>query len=116
MSETTIRVLHWTPRIFCVAFAMLLAIFAIDEVSTPGGLSTRALAFSLHLIPAAIVLAGLLIAWRREWIGAVFFPLLAVVHLVMTWGRLAPSAYAAIGGPLLALGILFGLDWRHHRR
>ena len=71
----------------------------------------KALALVMHLIPTAIVLVALAVAWRREWIGAVLFPLLAVLHLVMAWGRFDWSAYVVIEGPLLLLGALFLVNW-----
>jgi hypothetical protein len=54
-----------------------------------------------------------MIAWRREWIGAVIFPLLMVFHAVTKWGQLDWSGYAVIDGPLLLLGILFWINWRN---
>jgi hypothetical protein len=106
------RLMFWTPRIICIAFAAFLAIFALDVFSMPGGFWYKALALFVHLIPAGMVLIVLAIAWRREWIGAVFFPLLAIVHLVTKWGQLHWSAYVVIDGPLLLLGILFLVNWR----
>jgi hypothetical protein len=112
MTEPSMRLLYWTPRVVCIAFAAFLAIFAADELGGPGELWPRILTLTVHLIPAAMVLAGLCFAWRREWIGAVLFPLLAVIYLTATRGQLDWSAFAVIVGPLLFIGILFGLDWR----
>jgi len=67
----------------------------------------------MHLIPTGIVLVVLIAVWRRERIGAVLFPLLAVSHLVTMWGQLDWSGYAVIDGPLLLLGILFWVSWRN---
>lgn len=106
------RLVFWTPRIMCIAFAAFLAIFALDVLSMPGGVWYKARALFVHLIPTGMVLIVLVIAWRREWIGAVVFPLLAIVHLVTNWGQLHWSAYAIIDGPLLLLGILFLVNWR----
>lgn len=105
------RVMFWTPRIICIAFAAFLAIFALDVFDMPGGFWYKALALVMHLIPAGMVLIVLAIAWRREWIGAVFFPLLAILHLVTKWGQLDWTAYAIIDGPLLLLGIFFWVNW-----
>ena len=106
------RLVFWSPRIMCIAFAAFLAIFALDVFSMPGDVWYKARALFVHLIPAGMVLIVLAIAWRREWIGAVVFPLLALVHLVTKWGQLHWSAYAIIDGPLLLLGILFLVNWR----
>ena len=112
MNDTTKRLLYWTPRILCIAFAAFISIFAMDVFSLPLDVWHKALALLMHLIPTAIVLIVLMIVWRREWIGAVLFPLLAVFHAVTKWGQLDWAAYAMIDGPLLLLGILFGFNWR----
>ena len=99
MSETTKRLVYWTPRILCIAFAAFLAIFALDVFGMPMSLPNKLLA--------------LVIVWRREWIAAVLFPLLAVFHLATKWGQLDWSAYAIIDGPLVLLAVLFLLSWRN---
>lgn len=113
MNEITKRSLFWTPRILCAAFAAFLGIFALDVFNMPVDVWHIAFALLIHLIPTGIMLIGLWLLWRREWIGAVLFPLLAVFHAVTKWGRLDWSAYAMIDGPLLLLGVLFWINWRN---
>jgi hypothetical protein len=104
---------YWTPRVLCIAFAGFLGIFAPDVFGMSLNFEHKALALLLHLIPAAVVFAALAIVWRREWIGAIIFPLLAVFHLVTKWGQLDWAGYAMIDGPLLVLGVLLLLNWRN---
>jgi len=111
MNEATKRLAYWTPRVLCIAFAAFLSIFALDVFDTPGGFWQKSLALAMHLIPTAVVLAALAVAWRYEWIGAILFPLLAILHLVTAWGRLHWSAYVVIEAPLLLLGALFLVNW-----
>lgn len=114
MNKTSKGVVYWTPRILCIAFAAFLSIFAMDVFSMPVDLWHKSVALVMHLVPTGIVLIALMIVWRREWIGAVVFPLLAILHLVMTkWGQLHWSGYAVIEGPLFLLGVLFLLNWRN---
>ncbi|MEK7729682.1 MAG: hypothetical protein AAB354_14850 [candidate division KSB1 bacterium] len=112
MNETTKGVMYWAPRILCIAFAAFLCIFALDVFSMPVGFWQKALALMMHLIPTGMVLVALAVVWRHEWIGAVVFPLLAVLHLVTKWGQLDWSGYVMIEGPLLLVGILFWFNWR----
>ena len=112
MNENTRRLLYWTPRILCIVFAAFLSIFALDVFDMPVDFRHKMLALLIHLIPSGLVLAALIIVWRREWIGAVIFPLLALLHLVGMRGRLDWTGYVGIEGPLVLLGILFGLNWR----
>lgn len=112
VNETTRAWVYWTPRILCLAFAAFLGVFALDVFSMSLGFWHTGLALLMHLIPSGIVLIALVVVWRREWIGAVLFPLLAAYHLVTKWGQLDWSGYAVIDGPLLLLGVLFWLSWR----
>jgi hypothetical protein len=111
MNKTAKRLVYWTPRIICIAFAAFLSIFAMDVFSMPVDFWHKALALAVHLTPTAFVLVALMVGWRREWIGAVAFPLLAVFHLVTKWGQFHWSAYAVIDGPLLLMAILFWVNW-----
>jgi hypothetical protein len=111
MSETTKRMVYWAPRILCIAFAGFISLFAMDVFEGQMDIWHRALALTMHMIPTALVLVALAVAWRWEWIAAVAFPALAVLHLVMMWGRLHWSAYVLIEGPLLLVGALFLASW-----
>ena len=114
MTEATKRLVYWAPRILCVGFSAFLSIFAVDVLRMPADLWNQGLALLVHLIPALIVLVALAVVWRREWIAAVLFPLLAAFHVVTKWGQLDWSGYAVIDGPLLLLGALFLVSW-HNR-
>ena len=116
MSETTKGLVYWTPRLLCIAFAAFLAIFALDVFGMPVSLPKKLLALFMHLIPTWLVLLTLAVVWRREWIAAVIFPLLAVLHLATMWGRLNWPAFAIIDGPLFLLAVLFLLSWRNRAK
>jgi len=114
MRGLTKHLVYWTPRVLCIAFAAFLALFALDVFSMRLDFPRRMLALAMHLIPSFVVLIALAIVWRREWIAAVIFPLLAVFHVVTMRG-LHWSGYAVIDGPLLLLAVLFLLSWRERR-
>ncbi len=105
------RVLFWTPRIFCILFAMFLSLFALDVFSEGYGFWETILALLIHLVPVYIVVIVLVIAWRWEWVGAILFIALALFYLVWSWGRFHWSAYLGISGPLVLLGVLFLFNW-----
>ena len=116
MNETTVRVTVWTPRLLCIAFAVFLGIFTLDVFSMQLGARGTALALLMHLIPAIVVIAILAVAWRREWIAAVLFPLLAGVHVAASRGAINGAAYVVIDGPLIFIGILFLVSWNYRTR
>ena len=97
----------WLPRAATIAFAGLLGVFALDVFSMPLGPAEKAVALFMHLVPPLLVLFSLALVWRREWVGAVLFPVLALTHLVATWGRLDLTGHLVVELPLLLIGGLF---------
>ncbi|MGE5176008.1 MAG: hypothetical protein ACM3JJ_06485 [Hyphomicrobiales bacterium] len=113
MNETQRRVLYWSPRLLCILFGLFLAVFALDVFSMKFTFWERIGALALHLTPTLIVLIGLALIWRHEWIGGILFPLLGIAYLVAGWGRMHWSAFALISAPLIVVGILFLINWRY---
>ena len=111
MNTSTKRVLFWTPRVLCILFAMFLSVFALDVFSEGYDLWQTIGALLLHLVPTLIVVIALVIAWRREWVGAILFIALAVFYVVWSWGRFPLVAYLSISGPLVLIGVLFLFNW-----
>ena len=111
MQRSVKRVLFWTPRVMCILFALFLSLFAMDVFGEGYGFWETILALLIHLAPVYLVLIVLIIAWRWEWIGAILFNAFAVFYLVSAWGRFHWSAYLAISGPLVLVGVLFLFNW-----
>jgi hypothetical protein len=111
MNTSIKRALFWTPRILCILFAMFLSLFASDVFGEGLSFWETILALLIHLVPVYIVIIILVIAWRWEWVGAILFTALAVLYVVWAWGRFDWSAYLAISGPLVLVGVLFLFNW-----
>ena len=111
MSDAMRLLLFWAPRGLTILFALFLGLFALDVFGEGHGFWGTALALFMHLIPNMIVLAVLVLAWKREWIGALLFAGLGVFYLVWAWGRFPISAYLFISGPLFLIAILFLVGW-----
>jgi len=105
--------LLWAPRLLAVAVSLFLSVFALDAFGSGTSFFEALPDFLIHLLPSAIVVAVVALAWHREWIGAVVFAVLAVAYAVAAREHL--SWIAAISGPLLITGALYGWSWRHHR-
>ena len=114
MSRATARLLYWSPRIISVAFAVFLSLFALEAFNQVHGAGRILLAFSMDLIPALVIVAALIVAWRWEWIGAVLFFLAAVYY---AWSWTVPPRHihwapiVGISGPLLVMAALFLVSW-----
>lgn len=114
------RWLLWSPRILAMAFIAFVSLFALDVFDGQHNLVETLAGLFIHLIPSWILTAGLVLAWRRPWIGAVVYAVLGVVYIVFTLQRDLPWATlsmrllwcAAIAGPAFVVAVLFWLSGR----
>ena len=113
MSPFARRLLFWTPRYLGILFALFISVFAMDVFGEHYRLPQLLVALAMHLIPTALVVLALVLAWRWEWVGAVLFFGLGVAYIVSMWGRFRWDTYALIAGPAFFMGLLFLLGWRH---
>jgi hypothetical protein len=113
MNAASRRLLFWTPRVICIAFAIFLSLFAMDVFSEHYGFWKTILALLIHLIPVYLVLAVLIVAWRWEWVGTAGFTALAVWYAVGI-GRHHPDWVVTVSGPMIAIALLFLLNWLKH--
>jgi len=111
MKPLSKRLLCWTPRVFTILFAIFISLFALDVFSAGKGFGETVLALLLHLVPTAIIVGVLVLSWRREWIGAIIYVALAILYVILAWGRFPLITYLIIAGPLVLTGALFMLNW-----
>jgi len=104
----------WVPRIFGIGVGLFLGLFALDAFETGKPMGRALVEFGIHLVPSAVILATVALAWRREWIGGVAFLALAAAYALSARSRL--DWVLAISGPLLAGGALFLWSWSRRRR
>ncbi len=116
MKKSNNPVLFWTPRILVLVFAVFISLFAMDVFDREHSFWETVLALLMHLIPTAVILVSLIIAWRWELFGAVFYFGLGLFYIFWAWGKFPISAYVSISGPLFIVGVLFFLSWHYQRR
>lgn len=109
------QLLYWAPRVLCVVIAVFISMFALDVFGEGKGFWGTTLALLMHLIPTFILVAVLVVSWRREWIGGILFIVLGALYVV--WAleqdiRIRRGAFM-IGGPPVLIGALFLLNWRY---
>ncbi len=93
MSTLSGRLLFWSPRALSIAFAAFLSLFALDVFSEHRGFRDTALALTMHLVPVFVVLAILLLAWRWEWVGALFYAFAGLLYVALVTSRSRPGSY-----------------------
>ena len=90
--------------IVIVAFFVVLDLDAFQEYDRFWDILAALL---IQLVPAAMVLAALWLAWRRPRAGGVLYLALGLLYIGVAWGRFPWYVYALVAGPLLLCGLLF---------
>jgi hypothetical protein len=111
MTKAACRLLLWTPRVLGILVALFVGIFALDVFGENRPLGETLVALFMHLVPSLVLLATVALAWRWEWVGGAVFLSLAAFYTLTTLDH--PTWILAIAGPLVVVGTLYGLAWRH---
>jgi hypothetical protein len=109
MGPTAKKTIFWAPRILGILIAIFISLFALDVFGVGYSFWETIIALLMHLIPTAILLIVLAVAWRWEWIGGLLFIGLGVLYITLFWDPSRLPAYLLISGPLFLAGILFVL-------
>ncbi len=108
-------VLHWTPRVIAIAFAIFLSVFALDVFNEGYRGGRMLLALVMHLLPTTgVVVASLLLAWQWPSVGAALFAAAGILYIA-TAGAHSDSKLL-IGGPLFLTAALYLADALVRRR
>ena len=118
MSDVSKQALMWAPRVLSIAFIAFLSLFAMDVFEEHLGFWMTVEALTMYLIPCFVLVAVLMLAWRREWVGAVLYGILYAIWTVFG-PRAVPLAtrlgwILVIAGPAFLIAVLFFLNWRRH--
>lgn len=105
------RLLFWTPRVVALLFAAFLSLFALDVFGQGASWWETLLALLIHLIPVFVLLGGITLAWRWEWVGALILGGWAIFYVASAWGSFGFSVYLTVAVLPFVLGMLFLLNW-----
>ena len=119
------KALYWAPRILSILFICFLTLFSLDIVQPGVSAGEIALGLLFHNIPSLILLILLVIAWKKEIVGAISYLCLGLLYLgllvsgiinsgtpwylVLSWGML-------IAGPAFVISILFFINWKNKKQ
>ena len=115
------KILYWTPRVLSILFTCFLALFSLDVFEPGMSAGEIMLGLLMHNIPSIIMAVLLVIAWKKEIVGAVGYfgagllyngiVIFNIVNSGLQW-YLAISWSLIIAGPLFIIGILFLINWK----
>lgn len=110
MNKTLKQILLWTPRIAGILFILFISLFALDIFDMQLGFWGTLIGLFMHLIPSILLTIGILIAWRREWVGAALFLGWAVWYVTFMRGFFW-TVYLMIAGLPALIGLIFLAGW-----
>ncbi|WP_242156827.1 DUF7670 domain-containing protein [Aestuariivivens sediminis] len=115
MSNST-NIWYWTPRMLCIIAILFISLFALDAFSAELSFWQQIGAFLIHLIPSFILIALLILAWTKEFIGGILFMLIGLGLSPVVFShnyRMNHSIFMSLGIiltitiPFAIVGILF---------
>ena len=105
--EAILNAVRWTARTACILFILFISMFAFDVFGQAAGFWRTAAGFLIHLLPSFVMIAVLILSWKRPLIGSIFFLIFALSYLLLAHGKI----YLIIAVPLLVISALFLVDW-----
>ena len=111
------RTLAWSARIVALLFAAFLTVLAGDVFAERLSAPDTLVAFVIHLVPAALVVTLLVVAWRWPAVGGATFLGAGAINAMWVVAATHPFSWiVAISGPLVLIGVLFLASLRLRRR
>lgn len=95
------------PRILAILYIAFISLFALDVFEGGYGFWGTIIALFMHLIPSFLLIAGLVVAWKRPTAGGAIFLVLGIIFTLWfrTYQRI--DVFLLISLPLLVIGLLF---------
>lgn len=110
------KFVFWTPRILSIIFIAFLALMSLDVFDMGLSFWETLVGLFIHNIPALILLAVLVIFWKREIVGGVVFILAGLLYIFFAmrnaddW-RMALAWSVQISGVAFVIGGFFLANW-----
>lgn len=114
------KFIYWAPRILSILFILFLMMFSLDIFDMKLNFWGTLLGLFMHNIPAFILIAVLVIAWKHELVGAIAFAVAGLLYILRTTITIINSGMPrwiilswslTIAGPAFLVGILFLINW-----
>jgi hypothetical protein len=121
MKKELNKYVYWTPRILSIILIIFLTIFSFDVISPDLSPWQIALGMFMHNIPVFILIIILVIAWKKEIVGAVAFFIAGTAYVIFNLVGNADPWYIKIavclpiGVPAFLISSLFMVNWIHRK-
>ena len=106
---------HLAATSLGVLYAVALLVFAADVFNDEQNITQTFYDLLLHLLPTAVILLIVFVAYNRPLIGAIIYLVLGLMYIITGWARMHWSAHVLIAGPLLLLSALYITAWKSNK-
>ena len=103
----TTNKLLWIPRILTMVFILFLSIFSLDVFSGESTILEMIGGFLIHNIPSFLLIAILVVSWKRPLIGGIVFLVFSAAFTVFFETYQMLASFLAITLPLAIAGGLY---------
>ncbi|HPN96292.1 MAG TPA: hypothetical protein PLK35_00850 [Candidatus Moranbacteria bacterium] len=100
------KFVYWTPRVLSIILIAFMALMSLDIFDLGLGFWGTLGGLFMHNIPALILLAVLIISWKREMVGGIVFTLAGILYIFLV-SKNAPDWKIALLWSLQLSGIAF---------
>jgi uncharacterized membrane protein YhhN len=114
MSNRYRMYLFWAPRVLGIAFLLFLSLFSFDVLEEGRSVWQITVDLLAHLTPVFVLGAVLALAWRWEWVGALFFTLAGCLYTYWAAQRGHIEWALIIALPVFVVAVLFLANWVKH--
>jgi peptidoglycan/LPS O-acetylase OafA/YrhL len=81
--KTSIKLLHWIPRVLVILAILFVSMFAFDSFSPGRTVWENLIALLMHLAPSFVLLAILVVAWKWEKAGGIILTIVGIVLSIL---------------------------------
>ena len=103
------KVIVWAPRVLSLVFAFFISLFATDAFAQGYSAIESVVAFLIHLIPTYILIAFILLSWKKPFFGGLGF-FLSGTMLALMIGNQSLAIHLLITFPNFIIGSLYLLS------
>lgn len=118
--KTSIKIIHWMPRILCILAILFISMFALDSFNSEQTFWKKIADFSMHLIPSFVIIVLLIVAWKWELPGGILMIVLAIGFMPLVYSMnlsmnssviMSLLVILMINFPFVIIGVLFILSY-----
>ena len=111
MQKRVIGWFCWIPRVSAILFTFLISLFSLDIFSSKKGVFSLLLSLLVHLLPVFFLVLVIVVAWKHELLGSLFFFVLGLFYFSVAFQRGFHAGALFIPVAMLCIGLLFFLGF-----